>query len=295
MRGDCRVRLLNFISKTQVDCPVAVIFGHANAVNWAGASYADAGDDLAQAFWNTGFYADLIPTSEIGSSALRVDDDGYVRYGNQKYAAVVLYHPEFERAGTSDFFRKAAKGKTALYRLGAWTRDFSGVAFDGNAVLPPEMPLLEGAPDAVTQVTAVLRERGIAPHTPPARSGQCRLIDGTVILTAGEKDVAGDPINKRFEVAGHEVTVDAIGVAAVRLAADGSLEAIAAGGLKSLAVGELAFELPERIDIALWKDEKGVWKGVLQDYEGPVPEALHSMCREWLRVDVPAELKEGGS
>jgi hypothetical protein len=70
---------------------------------------------------------------------------------------------------------------------------------------------------------------------------------------------------------------------------------MAAGGLKALAVGELALELPERIDIALWKDEKGVWKGVLQDYNGPVPEALQKICREWLRLAVPAELKEGGN
>jgi hypothetical protein len=292
MRGDCRVRLLNFISKTQVDCPVAVIFGHAGALNWAGASYADAGDGLAQAFWDTGFYADLIPTSEIGSSALRVDDEGYVRYGNQKYAAVVLYHPEFERAGTGEFFRKAAKGKTTLYRLGAWTRDFNGVAFDGNAALPPEMPLLEGARDAVAQVTAVLRERGIAPHTPPGRSGQCRLIDGTVILTAGEKDVAGDPIQETIQVNGHDVTFDAIGIAAVRLAKDGKLEALAAGGLKKFSVGSQMIELPQRADIAMWKDESGTWHGALQDYQGDVPDSLSTICKNWLRLDVPAPLGE---
>jgi hypothetical protein len=291
MRGDCRVRLLNFVSKTQVDCPVAVIFGHAGALNWAGASYADAGDGLAQAFWDTGFYADLIPASEIGSSALRVDDDGYVRYGNQKYAAVVLYHPEFERAGTGAFFRKAAKGKTALYRLGDWTRDFEGVPFDGKAALPSEMGQLANAGDGVKQVTDVLRERGIAPHTPPGRSGQCRLIDGTVILTAGEKDVAGDPINKSFEVAGHNVTVDAIGVAAVRLAPDGSLEAMAAGGLKSFTVVKLKIELPERIDMALWKDDKASWHGVLQNHAGPVPKDLAALTGDWKRLAVPVSYK----
>jgi hypothetical protein len=79
----------------------------------------------------------------------------------------------------------------------------------------------------------------------------------------------------------------------VRLDKDGKLEALAAGGLKRFAVGKTKIELPQRIDVALWKDEKGVWKGVLQDYHGPVPEALQNMCREWLRLDVPAELKEG--
>jgi hypothetical protein len=66
---------------------------------------------------------------------------------------------------------------------------------------------------------------------------------------------------------------------------------MAAGGLKSLAVGKTTIELPQRIDVALWKDEKGVWKGVLQDYNGPVPEALQKICREWLRLSVPRPLE----
>lgn len=295
MRGDCRVRLLNFVSKMQVDCPVAVIFGHAGAINWAGPSYADAGDAFAQAFWDAGFYADLIPSSEILSSALRVDDDGTVRYGNQTYEAAILYHPEFDRADTGAFFRKAAKGNTALYRLGAWTRDFDGAAFDGNAALPPEMRPLKGARDGVTQVTAVLRERGVRPHTPAGRSGQCRLIDGTVIRTAGEKDVAGDPIQETITVNGHHVIIDAVGIAGVRLTKDGQLEALAAGGLKSFTAGSLEIELPERIDMALWKDNTGAWQGVLQDYEGAVPKSLAAITGQWMRLAVPVPLTDGST
>ncbi|MFH1742245.1 MAG: hypothetical protein ABIH23_24840, partial [bacterium] len=41
MQADCRVRLLNFITQTPLDCPVAVIFGHACAMNWAGPAYND--------------------------------------------------------------------------------------------------------------------------------------------------------------------------------------------------------------------------------------------------------------
>jgi len=43
LAADCRVRLLNFISDAPVDCPVAVIFGHADAMNWAGPAYNDTG------------------------------------------------------------------------------------------------------------------------------------------------------------------------------------------------------------------------------------------------------------
>ncbi|MEI7902108.1 MAG: hypothetical protein WCK89_17785, partial [bacterium] len=72
----------------------------------------------------------------------------------------------------------------------------------------------------------------------PKPSGQCRLLDGTIILASGEKDVLGDPIQKTLNVDGHEVAFDAVGVAAVRLDKDGKLEALAAGGLKRFAVGK---------------------------------------------------------
>ena len=48
-RADCRIRLLNFISQSPVDCPVTVIFGHAGAMNWAGPAYDDVGTELTDA------------------------------------------------------------------------------------------------------------------------------------------------------------------------------------------------------------------------------------------------------
>jgi len=113
------------------------------------------------------------------------------------------------------------------------------------------------------------------------------MIDGTVILTSGATDPAGDPIQKTIQVNGQDVSFDAIGVAAVRLAKDGTLEAMAAGGLKQFTVGKTKIELPQRADVALWKDEKGVWHGVLQDYEGEVPKVLKELCKNWTRLRVP--------
>ena len=43
MLANSRLRLLNFITKAPVDSPVAVVFGHACAMNWAGPSYDDVG------------------------------------------------------------------------------------------------------------------------------------------------------------------------------------------------------------------------------------------------------------
>jgi hypothetical protein len=287
MRGQCRIRLLNLISPSPLDCPVAVVFGHPFATNWAGPKFLDSGVSLAENYRKAGYPADLIPSTEIGGKALRVGEDGYVYFGPQRYAAVVLYQPDLGKRQTAEFWQAAAAGgKTALYRFGDWATDFDGNAFSGNAALPGAM---EAPADITAKVPADLRRRGVPAQGPPTRlTGQCRLIDGTEVIAAGdEKQPAGLPINTTLTVAGHEVTLDAIGIAAVRLSPAGQLEALAAGGLKSFRGGGVALDLPARADIALWRDRQGAWQGVLQGLDGSVPPPLLSLCPKWLRLAYP--------
>jgi len=83
----------------------------------------------------------------------------------------------------------------------------------------------------------------------------------------------GDPIQQTLKVQGQDVNFDAVGVAAVRLDKNGKVEAMAAGGLKKFKAGDMSIELANPADVALWKDGHGKWRGVLQGYEGEVPEA----------------------
>ena len=306
-RADCRIRLLNYISTAPIDCPVAIVFSHPRVANWADPRTGDAGVAVCDALWKDGYYADLIPSSEIEAGALKLAADGCIQYGPQTYAAVVFYQPQYERPSAGEFFRKAAAtGKTALYRIGDWTMDFDGNPVDARTLLPAAMTASDAA-TCTAAIIAQLKASGYHPQTPctmrthsgfncpsmmPKPSGQCRLLDGTIILASGEKDVLGDPIQKTLNVDGHEVAFDAVGVAAVRLDKDGKLEALAAGGLKRFAVGKTKIELPQRIDVALWKDTKGVWQGVLQDYAGDVPKDLAALCKHWTRLQVPEPLKE---
>jgi len=306
MRGDCRVRLLNFITSSPLDCPVAVIFGHACAMNWAGPAYGDTGVALADAFWRAGYPADLIPSSEIGGQALRISDDGSVQYGPQRYSAVMLYHPEFEKPAVASFFRKAARGETMLYRSGDWTVDFEGKPFDGDAALPKEMVPLADDASGASAVIARLRERGVAPQTPatetmkrfgyessaPPTKGRSRLIDGTHIIVAATEQASGDPIDTTLEVDGYKVVVDAVGVVGVRLAKDGRVEALAAGGLRQFKAGSLEIDLPCRADLAIWTDAQGTVHGVLQDWQGPIPEPLTALTTDWLRLALPLPVRE---
>jgi len=309
MRGDCRIRLLNHISDAPLDCPVAVIFGHANVMNWAGSSFDDIGTQLTDVFWQAGLYADLIPSTEIASKALRVARNGDVWYGKQPYAAVVLYRPEFENAATAEFFQRAARGKTILYRIGEWTKDFNGKPLDGTAALPAPMKRAVDITTCAREAIARLTEAGVQPQTPargmfPKWNGQgrpsvdmpaagiSRLTDGTVIVVAGEKDRTGDPIRKTIKVNGYEVTFDAVGVAAVRLSRDGKLEAMAAGGLKHFKSGPVEIRLEQPADVALRQDAKGAMQGILQDHQGPIPPALKKITTNWLRLAVPVPLTD---
>lgn len=148
--------------------------------------------------------------------------------------------------------------------------------------------------DNVAGIVSHLKAAGIERQTQGAwhkrLSGQCRLLDGTAILASGEKDVLGDLIQRTIRIGGQDVSFDAVGVAAARLDQAGKLEALACGGLKSFRGGGVALELPERIDLELWRDDKGQWHGVLQDYAGPVPKDLAALTGDWNRLAVPTRL-----
>ena len=304
MHGISRIRLLNLVSDSPLDCPVAVVFGHACAMNWAGPHYGDAGVEAAEAFWRRGYPADLIPSSEIANRALRTGSDGAVWYGRQRYAAVLLYHPQYEGESTAAFVAGAWHGGgTMLTALGAWTRDFEGRDFDGEAALagvlrPPHLDA------CVERVVAHLEGCGILPQTPasvtvggfrreiasPPAAGHCRLIDGTCVRVAGAERAEGDPIVGNVDLAGCTVSADAVGLIAARFGGGGRLEAVVAGGLKAIRIGELALHLESRADVALWRDRLGRWRGAVQDLEGQLPADLANVTGDWLRLSSPPPL-----
>ncbi len=306
MHAESRVRLLNFISQSPLDCPVAVVFGHACAMNWAGPAYNDVGMEVADSFWREGFPADLIPSSEIENKSLYINEEGWVCYGPQRYAAVVLYHPEFEKSSTVAFFNKAAKGPTRLFRVGDWTQDFNGQVFDDNAALPESMVDESDTISIVEKICKILRTQNIEPQSSatdnlkgfghisssPPTTGLCRLIDGTIIQVAGTNNVAGDSIQSSIKIDNHNVTFDATGVAAVRLDKNGRVEALAVGGLKYFKVLDFEISLDKRVDIALWKDEKGKLSGLLQGWSGAIPPALLAITKDWIHLDIPVPLLE---
>ncbi|MEZ5103361.1 MAG: hypothetical protein R2757_02605 [Draconibacterium sp.] len=306
MRGESRVRLLNYISETPLNCPVAVIFGHSSVMNWVGPYYEDVGMKLVDKLWGIGIPTDLIPTSEITNKSLKVDDEGWIYYGKQRYSAIVLYNPEFETAATAEFFKKASNGQTSLFQIGNWTRDFDGNPMNGNRTLPNNMLIINNIDSVVNNISGVLAARNIEFQTPASRlvegfghtslapptSGQCQLIDGTVIQVAGTENAAGDNIISEIKIGKHDVIFDAIGLAAVRLDQNGNVQALAAGGLKYFKTGKMIIQLDERIDLAFWKNNEGKYEGVIQGTENTIPSQLKSISKKWDFLQLPAPLKE---
>jgi hypothetical protein len=302
LAADCRVRLLNYISTAPVDCPVAVLFGHPSALNWAGPGFADVGMKVVNQLWAQGYYADLIPSSEIAAGQLKLAKDGRLQYGPQRYAAAILYHPGFERPSTAKFFRRVVNAsQTAVFVVGDWIHDFEGhpipegtlqrtKGLDADAAAQAAMEAVHRRGIA-PQASGSFRQLGFPGSVMPNPAGECRLLDGTVILASGQKDVMGDPIQKTLHLRGQEITFDAVGVAAVRLDPSGRVEALAAGGLKRFAAPQLQISLPERTDLALWRDTRGIWHGVLQGFPGPIPSELTRITTNWTRVRVPQPMR----
>ncbi len=305
LAADARVRLLNYISTAPIDCPAAVVFGHPAALNWAHPGFADTGMAVADRLWEEGFYADLIPTSEISEGHLVLAPDGRLQYGPQRYAAVILVQPQYERPAMAGFFRAAAAaGKTALFRVGEWTMDFDGNAFAGDDALPAVMVPAAAAAvadraieknesrghRAPNAVRPALDRRLPRVHDAPAlRALPAARRHRDPRLGREKRHGRSDP-EAAVAVNGRDLAFDAIGVAAARLDKEDNLEALAAGGFKSFRGGGLTIELPERLDLALWRGQKGGWRGVLHGWAGPVPAELMAITHDWLRTAAPQPL-----
>jgi hypothetical protein len=276
MRAESRIRLLNYISHAPADSPVAVVFGHAAALNWVGQHFGDLGVDFANDMGQLGFRADVIPSTEIDSGALKLDGDGYVAYGAQKYRAVVFINPEYEPDSTFDFLRGAALSKTMIFMRGG-----SHLTFDGkpraeqDSLIPGVM--MDPSPGRVAQDLTNWH----SPHDWPA--DLLRLTDGTCILARGTKDPAGDVIEETFYCGSVKVKVRATGVFGIKFSGTGEVESLAVSDLKLLETNKLRLDLSEPADFVLMRGQDGGFEGVFQG-DQILPQALAQLTRRWTRL-----------
>ncbi len=280
MRAESRVRLLNYISRAPLDCPVAVVFGHAAALNWVGPHFGDLGVDFADELWAKGVRADVIPSTEIETGALKIGPGGQVSFGAQNYQALVFVNPEYEPDSTFDFLKKVGRSNTKLFIRGRRT-----LTFDGKPRGAKEMIVDSAGADPTPARVAQSFMRGQSAPLAAWRvevsplADQSRLTDGTCFLARGERDPAGDPFEETFYCNDFRVRAKATGIFGIKLSPKGELESLAASELRFVEAGNFRLELSEPVDLALWR-ENGRLRGVIQGAPKP-PAALLELTRDW--------------
>lgn len=261
IRAGNRIRLLNYVSKAPIDSPVAVVFGHTAALNWLEPHFADLGLDFADGLGRLGYRADVIPSTEIESGALKIEGD-WVRYGAQRYRALVFLNPKWELPATFEFLKRAAGTNTLVFLRG---KEMPGVYAD--ATPGRVVRWLDGSYTAHPLQPADLSH----------------LTDGTCLLARGEKDPSGDPIDETFHCGGTRVRARATGVFAIRLSASGEVLSLAASDLRFLDAGKLRLELAVPTGLALWRNTDGAYEGVVQG-SAQIPAALQAIAKNWTRL-----------
>jgi hypothetical protein len=260
MRAEARVRLLNYVTRAPIDSPVAIVFNHRAALNWLEPHFGDLGCDYADELARLGYRADVIPSSEIGVGALRVED-GFVTYGKQRYRAVVLLNAE---GGMLDFAARAAASRTLAFQRG-----------------PSPAP---GVYDGASPSRVARWLDGAMTAHPLQPKDLALLTDGTCILARGGHDPAGDPIDETFYCGNRKVAVRAAGVFAIRFNASGGIDALAASCLRHLDAGSTHIDLDTGLDVAVWHNAKGESEGVVQR-AADVPVAVRTLAARWTRID----------
>ncbi len=305
IRAQCRIRLLNFISDAPLDCPVALVFGHPGIMNRAGDSYVDYGEDMSLGLWRNGYAVDVYPSSEILSGTFVIDKEGFLRVGKQRYQALVFYNPNLCQREIAGFFLSEGISGTKLFMKGTWNKDFNArslgeiwrdikkrfISLDNNNPSGQVISYLEEI-KAVKQpplsepfmIFGETSQTGI-----PGPSGTAVLVDGTVVrFSACSKSDAGDPIRETLTIGDCSFEIRAEGLFAVRIGTDGTLQALAAGGLSRICGPEIELNMDEAVDVALWHDSKGDWEGVVQDIpDGRIPSPLRRLTENWRILSIP--------
>ncbi len=276
-----RIRMLNFISDAPLYSPVCIVFGHFSVMNWTRPEFntlINIAITQCQKFSNAGYPADLIPSSQINSKTQsgvpcwQINDEGYLQYGIQPYKVIVFYaDTDSDRADFEHLRQMAIKSKTKI-------------------IVP------KGIPEAIT----LLNNNKIGKQSPwesrPGISGFARMVDDTLVwANATVEKPTGLPLLVQEKVSNNngsqeiKISAEAVGVLACRFDSKGNLNALAGSEIKKFSGGGLDFDLTNEQslpDIALWKDSKGQWKGIIQSTKNQLPNELKNITSDWRYLQI---------
>ena len=84
-----KLREIDRATAAQLDSPVALLFGHFEAMDWSAPTYRDWGGAIADGLHGRGWAVDAYPSTELGAGTFRIDAEGWLRVNHQRYRAVV--------------------------------------------------------------------------------------------------------------------------------------------------------------------------------------------------------------
>lgn len=297
-----KIRMLNIVTNSQIDSPVAVVFSRFGAANPLRQEYQAVGTDICDRFSSRGFPCDLLPVDEIFSS--RPDgtlkwsvQDGRLAYGDQKYEALIFFGENDAEEDAWNALRNLADDNPEIKT---------------RFVSIPAGASSEEKEQKVAETIVFLERGGVLKQTPwvgdpnrfgttdaetslrPPRTAFSRFIDGTLLWIAATASDFGDPIvlqNERIKLKdgglSPNISARANGVFSVRFDKQGALDAVVIDDAKSLEIGDFSFELSDEeigddpVDVAVWRDAQGNWRGVFQRKKNDLPEALRKLVPTW--------------
>ncbi len=298
-----KVRLVNFITNSPIESSIAVVFGHYGAMNPLRPEYQKVGVDLCDLCALAGYPADLVPSDEINSVGITGEKrwkrnvEGYLQYGIQSYRYIIFY-------GVNDSDRTDFNNLVKLAGTDSRTKI---ITIDPLSSMTEQKKI-------VNDIVANLQKANIPGHTPwtpdkyqfstntqeqstrPGLHGMARLVDGTLLFVSAKEKITGDNITMtNIEVVSNDgnrkntLSACANGILACRFDDNGKLSALAAAGLKLFQGGGQKIILDENtpVDIALWKDSNGQWKGVFQSDNNKIPAPLLEITSQWYFLKKP--------
>jgi hypothetical protein len=247
-----KIHLLNQFDGPSVRAPLLVVFGFPALLNWypdyaARNSYDLNGalniEEKADALWQAGYPCALVPSYEIDSGKLHLNERNQIVYNGHTFESLLFLHPQYAKDSTLTFLESYASAGGRFALDGAATHDFHG-----RDIRARFATFLARAAARGSDVAAI-RQLGLQPNPYPNGS---TLEDGSVILTDLASIQHQTPIPFRIELHGHVFTGTFSGVVALKAAPSGQIEKFACGQASGLwRDGQPVLQLPRPADCVL--------------------------------------------
>jgi hypothetical protein len=265
-----KIRLLNRFNPAAPELPLLVIFGMPRLLNWYPDESARNNYDIdgslrierkVQAIWDAGYRCAVVTSDLIDNGSLKLNAHNRPILNGHVFQAVVYLYPQYAKRATLDFLASYTQHGGRLMLEGDATRDFDGT--------PVGDLFREIAAKATVKGFSIvnLSQLGVSPSPLSDIGGE--LEDGSIILTDFSSLESLQPRPFSIDLMGHRLSGAYVGVFALKVAKDGTIEKLACGECQPLhRDGKEVFRLRTPVDLVLTRNPKGQYNVVAEGAPG---------------------------